>query len=359
MHMSEHSFLKRRWKLILNIITVFALIALVYAIREQLADTLSNLWRVHAWMLLALLPLQWLNYHAQTKMYQGMFAMLGNKLNYKFLFKTSLELNFVNQVFPSGGVTGISYFGMRLRNKEITGGRATLIQIIKLGLLFLSFEVLLVVGLFLLALGGQANDLVILVTGSISTLMIIGTLGFMSIIDSQKRIHTTFLYIAKVINKLIHLVRRKHPETISIARIEGVVMELHSNYQQIKTQYKQLRWPFFWALVVNITEVFKIFVVYLAFGEAVNIGAIILAYSVANFAGLVSVMPGGVGIYEALMTGVLAAAGVPARLSLPVTVMYRVLSTLIQLPVGYYFYNKTLRQNKDEAAKFREMHGDG
>jgi uncharacterized protein (TIRG00374 family) len=357
--MSEHSFLKRRWKLLLNILTVIALVVLVFAIREQLGDTLSNLARVHAWVLLLLLPLQWVNYHAQAKMYQGLFAMLGNKLRYKFLFKTALELNFVNQVFPSGGVTGISYFGMRLRNKEITGGRATLIQIIKLGMLFLSFEILLVIGLFLLALGGQANDLVILVTGSISTFMVIGTLGFMSIIGSQKRIHVTFVYLTKAINRLIHIVRPRHPETINIARIENSVMELHNNYLLIRTQYKLLRWPFFWALIVNLTEVLKIYVVYLAFGEWVNIGAVILAYSVANFAGLVSVMPGGVGIYEALMTGVLAAAGIPARLSLPVTVMYRVLSTLIQLPIGYYFYNQTLRRNQDEAAKFKEMHGDG
>lgn len=353
------SFITRRWKLLLNIITVIALLVLVFAIREQLVDTLSNLGKVHAWVLLLLLPLQWLNYHSQAKMYQGLFAMLGNKLRYDFLFKASLELNFVNQVFPSGGVTGISYFGMRLRNKEITGGKATLVQIIKLGMLFLSFEILLILGLFLLAVGNQANDVIILVTGSISTLMVMGTIAFMSIIGSQRRIHSTFVYVTRIINRLIHFVRPNHPETIRIARIEHTVLDLHNNYMLIRTHYRELRWPFFWALLVNITEVLKVYVVYLAFGELVNIGAVILAYSVANFAGLVSVMPGGVGIYEALMTAVLAAAGIPARLSLPVTVMYRVLSTLIQLPAGYYFYNKALRQKGDAAARFKEMHGDG
>lgn len=356
--MSENSFLKRRWKLILNILTVIALLALVYAIRHQLVDTLSNLARVHASVLLLLIPLQLLNYHAQTKMYQGMFAMLGNKLRYKFLFRTALELNFVNQVFPSGGAAGISYFGVRMRNGEITGGRATLIQIMKLGLLFLSFEVLLLVGLFLLALGNQANDVVILVTSSISTLMVVGTLAFMAIIGSRKRIHNTFVYTARGINRMIHWVRPRYPETINIGRFEGSVLELHNNYLLIKSRYRELQGPFLWALFVNVTEVLKIYAVYLAFGEWVNLGAIILAYSVANFAGLISVMPGGVGIYEALMTGVLAAAGVPARLSIPVTVMYRVLSTIIQLPVGYYFYNKTLHSDQDAAAKMKEMHAD-
>jgi uncharacterized protein (TIRG00374 family) len=291
-------------------------------------------------------------------MYQGLFALVGNKLKYKFLFRTSLELNFVNQVFPSGGVTGISYFGVRLRNNEITGGKATLIQLMKLGLLFLSFEILLIVGLFLLSVSNHASNLIILVTSSVSTLLVVGTLVFGMIIGSQRRIKATFTSVTLFINRVIHFFRPKHPETISIERIEHMVMELHNNYKLITSNYKQLREPFMWALLVNITEVLKIYVVYLAFGELVNLGAIILAYSVANFAGLVSVMPGGVGIYEALMTGVLVAAGIPAALSLPVTVMYRVLSTLIQLPPGYYFYQKSIHSNKDAEAKAKEMHVD-
>jgi hypothetical protein len=44
------------------------------------------------------------------------------------------------------------------------------------------------------------------------------------------------------------------------------------------------------------------------------------------------------------MTGVLVAGGVPAALSLPVTVMFRVLSTLIQLPPGYILYHRNMQR---------------
>ena len=88
------------------------------------------------------------------------------------------------------------------------------------------------------------------------------------------------------------------------------------------------------------------YVVYIAFGHWVNPGAVILAYAIANFAGFISVLPGGVGVYEALMTGVMAIAGVPAAVSIPVVVMYRVLNTAIQLPPGYYFYQKALHEDK-------------
>ena len=109
------SFVAARWKLILNIATVVALLVTLYVIRKDLATTFRDLLRVDAWTLVLMLPLEALNYHAQTKLYQHLFKIVGNKLTYKELLIASLELNFVNHVFPSGGAAGISYFGLRFK----------------------------------------------------------------------------------------------------------------------------------------------------------------------------------------------------------------------------------------------------
>ncbi len=257
----------------------------------------------------------------------------------------ALELNFVNQVFPSGGVSGISYFGVRMRSADITATQASLVQLMKLLLLFVSFEALLILGLLILAIEGRANDLMLLVAGSITTLLAIGTVAFVMIIGSKRRIHAAFTAITRGINKLFKVFRRRgQPDLISIERAESIVNDLHETYKIIERQFRSLRAPFVWALVLNVSAILSIYAVYIAFNEWVNLGAIILAYSVANFAGLVSVLPGGAGIYEALMTAVLAAGGIPAALSLPATVMFRVLSTIIQLPPGYYYYHKNMHQ---------------
>lgn len=341
--MSEISFLKRRWKLILNWVTLAALAVLIYASRHQLGDTIGNLTRVNGWALLLIIPVEALNYHAQAKLYQHLFRLVGNELSYKSLYKTSLELNFVNHVFPSGGVTGISYFGVRLRKVgEISGGKATLIQVMKLALTFLSFELLIVFGLFCLSIMGRVNDLTILVATALSTLLLVGTVGFAFIVGSKQRINSFFTAATRLLNKLIQVVWRSQPETINIGRARSVFDDFHDNYQQLRNSRRQLRAPFWYAFLANLTEVLALYVVYIAFGKYVNIGAVILAYAVANFAGLVSVLPGGVGVYEALMTAVLASAGIPAGVSLPVTVMYRVVNTLIQIPPGYYLYHQAL-----------------
>lgn len=337
----------RKWKLILNMVTLAALAFLVYAIREQLATTLNNLTHVNAWALLLLIPVELLNYHAQARLYQRLFAIVGNNLPYKFLYKMSLELNFVNHVFPSGGVTGISYFGVRLRDgDEISGGKATFIQIMKLAMTFLSFEVLIVFGLLSLAVRGHANNLTILVAGSLSTLLLVGTVGFVYIVGSKQRINNFTSTTTRGVNRLIQIIRPKQPETVSIESVSKIFDDFHDSYARLRTRSGELKAPFFYALLMNATEVGALYVFYIAFGHYVNLGAIILAYAIANFAGLVSVLPGGIGIYEALMTAVLASTGVAAAVSLPVTVMYRVLNTLIQLPPGYYLYHQNLTNAK-------------
>jgi putative heme transporter len=345
--MSEQSWLRRRWKLVLNLVTLAALCVLIYAVRHQLGDTLENLTHVHAWALLLLIPVEILNYHAQARLYQRLFAIVGNKLDYKYLFRASLELNFVNHVFPSGGITGLSYFSLRLREgHKLTGAKATVVHFTKLILMFLSFELLIIFGLLALSVMGRVNNLVILTASSLSTLLLIGTIGFFYLLGSKSRINNFFRNLSLGLNKIIHVVRPKQPETINIEQAHRIIDDFHDNYQEIKSSWRELKLPFLYALLANITEVLAVYVVFAAFGHLVNIGAVILAYAIANFAGLVSVLPGGIGIYEALMTTVLAASGVPAGVSLPVIIMYRLANTLLQLPPGYYLYLQTLRSDK-------------
>jgi len=188
------------------------------------------------------------------------------------------------------------------------------------------------------------NNLILLISASIVTALVILTVGMGFIIGSKDRIAGFFSYMSGALNKFIHIFRRNHPETIDVNKVRTLFEDMHEYYVQFSSDWRKLRMPLFWAFMANFWEVMTIYVVYIAFGHIVNIGAIILAYAIANSAGFVSILPGGIGVYEALMTLVLTATGVPSRISLPVTVMYRVLNTIIQVPAGYIAYQRHLRQ---------------
>ncbi len=332
----------QRLRLLITLVTFVAFAGLIVAVRHQIFDTFLRLGDVNAWALLLMLPLQVFDYHSQTKLYQGFFKLLSSPVEYWPMYRAALELNFVNTVFPSGGVSGFSFFGLRMRRLGVSTGKATLVQLMRCILIFIGFQILMVVGLLLLAIGGHANSLMILVAGSLVTLLFVFTFGLAFVIGSRRRIDSFFTFITRIVNRIIHVVRPNHPETINIAKARQAFTELHENYLLIKGNYRTLKQPLIYGMLINLAEILTIYVVYIAFGHWVNPGGVIIAYAIANFAGLISVLPGGVGIYEALMTAVLAGAGVSPAISIPVTVMYRVLNMLIQLPIGAYFYHQTL-----------------
>ena len=337
---------RARWKVILNAGTIIAMGIAVYALRKQIADTIENLGRVNAYALFLMLPMQFLNYHGYTNQARSLFRILGERLRYTSMFRLMLEMNFVNQIFPSGGVTGLSYFNIRMKDAEVSASKSSLVYLLRYILVFISFQVLLATGLILLALDGMANNFVLLVGGSLATLVLVATVGSAFIVGSKQRINSFFVAITKVLNRIVHFFRPKNPEVINTNKVRNLFEELHNDFLIIKNDYRALLKPLGWSLLASGAEVGTIYIVYIAFGQWVNPGAVILAYAVATFAGFFSILPGGIGIYEALMTAVLAATGVSPGVSIPVTVMYRVLAVAIQLPPGYFFYNKNLRSHK-------------
>lgn len=336
---------QKRWKIILNTVTLAALLLLVYLVRQDIIETLAKIDDISWWILLLMIPAQALNFYAYAEMYDDLLRFLGTTIKKSKLFRITLELNFVNHVFPSGGVSGFSYFGLRLRPLGVSAGTSTLIQLMRFVLIFVSFQAILAFGVLALAFSGAVNNFVLLIAGSIATLLIAGTALLAYIIGSKQRINMFFTALTRLVNKIVSVVRPKKPEAINIERAQKAFNELHEKYLLIRKDFSVLRKPLWHGFIANLTEVITLYAVFVAFGFWVNPGAVILAYAVANFAGLISVLPGGVGVYEALMTAVLTSAGVPAGISFPVVIMYRVLTMILQLLPGYILYHKAVQDN--------------
>lgn len=334
---------RSNWRLYLTVFTFAALGVLIYSLRHQITDAIKELGQINAVALLFIIPLKLINFDVYARLYKDFFATLGSKVSHWSMYKLTMELNFVNYILPSGGVSGISYFTIRARSEGVSAAKATLVQITKLFLLFVSFQPLLVLGVFILSLYNHASGLVLVIATSLITLLIVGTMLGVYIIESRQRISRFLTAVTKLLNRAVRLVRPKSAEAINISRAQEVFEELHDNYQIFRTNLGALKRPFLYTMIANVTEIASLYVVYIAFGEYVNIGAVILAYAVANFAGLISVLPAGIGIYEGLMTAVLVATGIPAGLSISVTIMFRIVTMFIQLPPGYFFYQKAVR----------------
>jgi hypothetical protein len=342
--------LSNKVKLVINIITLAALGLLIYFSWPQITSGLEKIGGAKLSVIFLMIPMQLVNFFAIAKFYQSYFGASGQRLSTRLLYKTSLELNFVNHIFPSGGVAGFSYLGIRLRNQGVPVSRTTLAQAMRFVLTFLSFLLILFAGMFLLSFGsGKSGGGVAMFIGlSIAFLTLFGVVICAYIVSSESRIKTFTAFLPKIANTLLNGILRKK-NVIDIVRIERLFGELHKDYMLVAKDWRKLKIPFLWALVINITEISTAYLAYIALGHPVNPGAVILAYSVASFAGLISILPGGIGVYETLMTAVLASAGVPKALALSATLIYRIFTIIIFIPIGFILYQLALSKGDVEA----------
>lgn len=341
----------KSFKVWLNIVTFIALAVLIYISRHQIVDAFRQLADLNFFWLLMIIPLQIGNYTSVAKYYQSYLRNLGEKIDFGPLFKIALEMNFVNNVFPSGGVSGFGYFGMRMNSEGVSTSKATLTQVMRHTLTFLSFIVYMSFALVILSLFGNASRFMILVSSTIISLILVASVLVVYLISSSSRIKKFVAFMPRVINKIGRDVFRGHLPRINVEKIENLFQQLHEDYLVIHRDWRLLKRPFFWTLMMNLTELLTINVVYFAFGKTANFGALIIAYAVANIAGLVAILPGGFGIYEGLMTTVLAAAGIPKALALSATLVYRVLNMSIFLPIGFVLYQMGLRKGDIKKAE--------
>ena len=296
--------LNSRLKLIVNIVTFVAFAFVIYTSWPQITSGFKQMSGAKASIILLMIPLQLLNFYSVAELYRSYFKQTGETLSRKSMYRVALELNFINQVFPSGGVVGFSYLSLRLKQYGIASSRSTLAQVMRFALTFVSFLIILFIGMFLLSFGsGKGHSGVALFVG----------------------LSITFLTLFGVL-----------------------VGTFNKDYSLIAKDWRKLKVPFFWSLIMNVSEVGTVYLAYVALGHPVNPGAVILAYAVASFAGLVSILPGGIGIYEALMTATLTGAGVPKALALSATLIYRILTGVVFLPIGFIYYQIALRKGQAE-----------
>lgn len=344
---------KGNFKFWLNVVTFIALGVLIFISWDQIVSAFEQLASLNTYALLLIIPVQALSYFAVAKLYRNFFRAQGDDIGMWEMYKVALELNFVNHVFPSGGVSGFSYLTIRMKQLGVSTSKSTLAQILRFALTFISFIAMLLFAMFALSLSASTSGLVILISSTIIFSTIAGAGIGVFIISKPSRIKAFVGWLPKFLN-YIGRYFKKGKDLINMKKVESTLEDLHDDYVVLSKDMNLIKQLLVWALLINVFEVLTIYVVYIAFGSFINPGALIIAYAVANFAGLVAILPGGVGIYEGLMTAVLASAGVNKGLALSATLVYRVLTMAIFLPVGYLFYHQALKGSSVLEAEMQE-----
>ena len=334
----------RTW---LSLITLIFIAIILFFSRKELNHAWQTLGRVDLWVLLLVVPVVAIGYLAAGEM---IFSYLRQKklIDHVSLWtqmRISLELNFVNHVLPSGGVSGISYMNWRLGKFGVKPGQATVAQGVRYVVGFASMVSLLVISVLLVTLDGTVNRWIIFMSSALVFGMVMVTFGGVYLMRSVTRIARFSSKIARWCNRAIETAtfgKKKH--VVKAVAIENFLDEMHEDFVGIVRDKRILWQPYLWGLFFTATEVAIFWIVFWSLGSPINPAPILIAYGLASITGFLVVTPGGAGAYEAVMVLVLAIAGMDKGEAIAGIVLTRAIILFVTIVVGYILYQLALVQ---------------
>lgn len=341
---------KFSWRFWLNLAT-FALIGvIVFAARGEIVEAWNLLGTTNLAILSLLIPVQFLSYYASAEIFFTYLRARGQLKNTSRLAATgmSLELNFVNHVFPSGGVSGVSYMVWRLKRLGVPAGQSTMAQIMRYVVQMGTFMVMLVFALIWVTIEDRAAGWVIATTAAgIAFLIAIVFLGKF-IVQSATRMDNFAHWLTRKLNRFVKfLTFGRKTEVIKVEKMARFFADIHMDYKNLAADKKLLLKPIIWSFAFNIFDAMLFFVAFWSLGVFVNPAILLIAYGAATLAGTVILTPGGSGVYEAIMIGILTASGIETDVALAGVILARVclltgtlLSGLVAYQYALHYYGR-------------------
>ncbi len=332
----------RAW---ISIITFVLIGVVLFLSRHELAHAWSLLGRVDVWILFLLIPVVMIGYLAAGEM---VFSYLRQKHLIKEVsiwtqMRMSLELNFVNHILPSGGVSGMSYMNWRLGKFGVPGGKATMAQAVRYIMGFASLIALLVIAVFLVTIDGHVNRWIILMSSTLVFLMIFVTVIAIALLSNPDRLSFIVSRLGRACNKIVRKITfGRVQQAIHPDKLAASLVDMHDDYVELMRDKRILLKPFLWGIFFTITEIAIFWIVFWALGSPVNPAPILIAYGLASLAGFVVVTPGGAGAYEAIMVMVLSLAGMSNGEAIAGVVLTRTIIIAVTICVGWIFYQQAI-----------------
>lgn len=330
---------------IMSVVTLLFLALILFLSRHELIKAWELLHRANVWLLLLLIPFQVLVYFAGGEM---IFSYLRQKKLIRHISRfeqtrIALELNLVNHIFPSGGVSGISYVTWRMSKLNVDSARSTFAQVVRYVTGFLALLALLILAVVILAIDGQVNRYIV-GASFLLVIVILGlTFGLIFMFSSQRRILLVAEKLARLINTFIKITTLgKNRRLVSSTKVKSFFENMHDDFSELADNPKLLIKPFIWGIVYTIFDVLMFMVAFLSLGVLVNPAILMVGYGVAGLAGLVVFTPGGAGVYEAIMIIFLSMAGTSSDLAIAGIILTRAILVTGTIILGYIFYQHAI-----------------
>lgn len=323
-----------------NILLIIAIVGFVIVLlgsRTELSETWQLLRNIDLRLVVLLPIIQLISYFFISNYYRTFLTTFGEKISAWRVYGTTIALNFVNQILPSGGASGITY--LLYAFKDIAPpGQITLIQLGRYTFAFMAYIPLLIIGFIWLVTTNQLSNRLEYAYGFIFSLISIGILLLIMAIKNRSFLDKLVEIVLKTINKVVGIFIKNKGDFIEISRTHGFIKEFHDGVRFLSSRGRHIFWPMVFMQLSIIAEVMVVYTGFWAIGVVIDPAIVLIAFVWANVAGAVSIIPGDVGVHELAVITILSYVGISKESAIAGALLYRVFNKLIIMSIGFIFY---------------------
>lgn len=341
-----------RTRLIFYLITFAAIIVVSTQIKElkSLRDVFAQ---SDFFWLLAIILAQWLSYHFWALNYQEVLHVKGLRMPVMELFPMVLIVQFINQAIPSANVAGQAFFIFHLRKYNVPPLDGISRAILELATLYVAFGLLFILATVIMIFQGVGvlHPVFLTIFAIFAFFVVLFAIIFIALQRSGSRSKS----LAWLINRLDHVFDRLGIGALIGSNISGegghislLVGQFREtlNLHFLREHWRVLARALWWQLLYLCMNALTIYFTCYALSIPISMAAAFVIFMFTKMIFMIAFVPGGIGIYEFVMTLLLVAYGIPTGTSLSITLLSRLFTFWLPLPIGWYLYRRYMKRHE-------------
>lgn len=319
------------WTYIIGAVLLVAVLALVIYNWNTLHEALLLMSRAHpAWLALGALAI-FVGFVCAGQIYGRVLRILGYHAPQPWLISAALVSILISQSIPAGTVGSYAFLTASMRRRGIPATSVALLASLELLSWIGGMLVLFSFGLvYKLLTIGDGSATRVTYPAALSAILLVGSFIFIGS-RPHATLHDWAIRFSRVFSKLFG-------QRWSDARILTIVDELDTNRRLIAERPLQALTLLSLQLIVFTFHALALVAMLHGLGASAPLLAVLAAYGLALIVSTFTALPGGGGTVEAALALSLTAQGVPAHAALGATILFRLFSFWLLLPLGAVCY---------------------
>jgi uncharacterized protein (TIRG00374 family) len=267
--------------------------------------------------------------------------MIGIRMRLRDLAEIGFISSIINHVVAAGGVAGYSVRYILMNRHGATMNDVAAASLLHFYLTSLDMILMTPIALGYLMLNANIPQSVAVLLGAMTILLTVGAILATLLIFSQNLrqpiLRTLAVLAKKVFRRDLTAEMEKFNQTVTTG---------------VRAMYNEPRKLILIMLLTLLDWVASVIVLSHcldAFGEPVPIGIVITGFVIGMVAGVLSMIPGGLGVQEGSMTGVLMLLGVSFEQAVLGAILFRAIFFIFPYLVSLLFYRRLMRLESSPA----------